>query len=113
MVHKILKPKRFSTRKFLNGRMHHSTACVYAKVDDYDVVFKISDCDKMIRLDFDAGTNSYTQRNALRKIDVLIDTLTRFRVALAAQFEYANEVKKQVKEEKKNVHKLPSISKNR
>jgi hypothetical protein len=70
-------------RAFLNRPALHAGAFVLASVfadSGYNYV-SISDCDRLIRLEFDQ-TDPRERRNALRKADLLIDTLTGFRAAL-------------------------------
>lgn len=82
------KGYKFYLRKWLNKPGHHSTAFVFAAIEDSDntysdVAFKIADCDRQISLDFYAG-NKRELTNALAKIDLLVDSLQQFREALIA-----------------------------
>lgn len=83
-------------RKFLNSPGTHAGAYIIAKVtscsqDKKDGYINraycqldLADCSRVISLDFGVGDPS-----SLRKLDVLVDTLVRFREALvAAQDEY-------------------------
>ena len=91
-------------RRFLNRRGYHAGAFIQAVVPDsascrdpkcdhrwcVDPTLRISDCYRVASLDFDLGSPGDRQ-NSLYKIDVLIDTLTRFREALALEVDRANE----------------------
>lgn len=71
-------------RVFLNLPRLHGGAYVLASVSA-NTAFSyvtVSDCDRIVRLEFDQ-TGPRQRRNALRKVDLLIDTLTGFRAALA------------------------------
>lgn len=86
-------------RRFLNRPGHHAGAHVMAVVPDSssctkegcdhrwcsDPELRIADCSSVISLEFDRDTAS-DRRNSLYKLDVLIDTLTRFRAALEVEF---------------------------
>lgn len=74
---------RYYRRQFLNRPGIHEGAYVLASVaaDSRHHVLCISDCDRVIRLEFDRSS-ARRRRNALHKLDLLIDTLTGFRAAL-------------------------------
>jgi len=70
-------------RKWLNRKGHHSIAFIYATVCPrakawMDADITLSDCGKQITLDFCAHDKSGFN-NSLRKLDILIETLTEFR----------------------------------
>ena len=102
-------PTRYYTRRFLNRRGHHAGAYVLASVEDTsrhpddstwtDVDFVLSDCGRQIRLDFEADTANLA--NSLHKIDVLLETLTRFRAALVEEGRLAAERERRVRAAKK------------
>lgn len=85
-------------RRFLNRRGFHAGAYIHAVVPDsttcrdpecehrwcVDPTLRISDCDRITSFDFDLDSAGDRQ-NSLYKIDVLIDTLTAFRAALALE----------------------------
>ena len=92
--------KRYYTRRFLNRRGHHAGAYVLASVEDtsrrapdddgwVETELVMSDCGRQIRLDFDVDRAGLA--NSLHKLDVLIDTLTRFRAALVEEGRLAAE----------------------
>ena len=87
-------PHRYYTRRFLNRRGHHAGAYVLASVEDttrrkpdddawVETDFVLSDCGRQIQLDFDVDPAGLP--NSLHKVDVLLDTLTRFRAALVEE----------------------------
>lgn len=80
---KTIKPWR--VRKFLNTPTYHSIACVYARVGKDDIIFTLSDCNRQIDLAFE-GYDKPARRNALRKAQLLIDTLTTFKAKLEQEF---------------------------
>lgn len=96
---------RYYTRRFLNRRGHHAGAYVLASVEDTsrspddtawtDIDFVLSDCGRQIRLDFDVDTDGLA--NSLHKVDVLLDTLTRFRAALVEEGRLAAERERRVR----------------
>ena len=76
---------RFYVRKFLNRPGHHELASVLAEVSRRNTKFSISDCSRQIDLTFD----SYDKKalnNSLNKAQILIDTLTEFKKALAEEY---------------------------
>ena len=90
-------PKRkgiftFRKRTFLNPTSTGHTSYILAEVEssqdgDYswgNYLLTIADCQRLIRLEFLLGTKQY-RRMSLRKINLLIDVLTRFRDALAKE----------------------------
>jgi hypothetical protein len=98
-------PHRYYTRRFLNRRGHHAGAYVLASVEDTsrrpddvrwtEVEFVLSDCGRQIQLDFDVDADSLA--NSLHKVDVLLDTLTKFRAALVEEGRLAAERERRVK----------------
>ncbi|GAA3563153.1 hypothetical protein GCM10022197_18370 [Microlunatus spumicola] len=98
-------PNRYYTRRFLNRRGHHAGAYVLASVEDTsrrpddttwtDVDFVLSDCGRQIQLDFDVDTDSLA--NSLHKVDVLLETLTKFRAALVEEGRLAAERDRRVR----------------
>ena len=94
-------PNRYYTRRFLNRRGHHAGGYVLAYVEDTskrrgardwtDIEFTISDCGRQISLSFDVDPGELG--NSLYKVDLLIDTLTKFRAALVEEGRLAAERK--------------------
>lgn len=94
-------------RRFLNRPGHHGGAYVIAVVPDSssctdqgcdhrwcsDPELAISDCDRVIRLEFSRHDAS-ARRNSLHKLDVLLDALTRFRAALESEYAAAGAPKR-------------------
>jgi len=88
-----MKP-RFSFRKrvFLNPISTGQTSYILAEVEssrsgEYKwghCMLTIADCRRRIQLEFFLGTRQ-TRRISLRKIDLLISVLTKFRAALAKE----------------------------
>lgn len=75
----------FYTRKFLNRPGYHQLASVLARVTREDTLFIVSDCGKQISLDFDSfDKGSY--ENSMQKIDILTDTLIKFKEALSKEY---------------------------
>jgi hypothetical protein len=79
-------------RAFLNPTSTGYTSYVFAEVESSDggaykwgnYLITIADCKRVIKLEFFLGTKQ-SRRIALRKINLLIDVLTRFRDALAKE----------------------------
>jgi hypothetical protein len=83
-------------RRFLNRKGHHAGAHVIARVGDTSdepdfcrhtwcpIVLEISGCSRVVSLDFELYTAA-ERRNSLHKLDVLIDTITQFRDAVAVE----------------------------
>lgn len=92
-------PNRYYTRRFLNRRGHHAGGYVLASVENTsrrkgdctwtDIEFTIADCGRQISLSFEVGPKYLD--NSLRKVDILIDTLTNFRQALVEEGQLAAE----------------------
>lgn len=92
-------PYRYYTRRFLNKRGHHAGGYILAFVEDTarrtdddtwtDVEFTIADCGRQISLSFEVDPAELP--NSLHKVDVLLDTLTKFRAALAEEGRLAAE----------------------
>jgi hypothetical protein len=92
-------------RRFLNRKGFHSGGHVIAFVDDtsrftddqlrhgtlwVDAEVTIADCNRSVTLDFsDVAGTAAERANALRKADILIETLTEFRAALAVEADLA------------------------
>ena len=86
-------PNRYYTRRFLNKRGHHSGGYILAFVEDTskrtqdidwtDTEFTVADCGRQISLSFEVSPDELA--NSLYKVDVLIDSLTRFRAALVEE----------------------------
>ena len=84
----------FTLRKrlFLNPTSTGYTSFILAEVESSDggaykwgnYLVTIADCKRVINLEFFLGTKQ-ARRMALRKINLLIDVLTRFRDALAKE----------------------------
>jgi hypothetical protein len=92
-------PNRFYTRRFLNKRGFHAGGYVFAYVEDsskrtdadawVDIDFVVADCGRQVSLDFEVEPGKLN--NSLHKVDVLLDTLTRFRAALVEEGRVAAE----------------------
>ena len=92
-------PNRYYTRRFLNKRGHHAGAYILAFVEDTsrrkkdpdwtDIEFTLADCGRQISLSFEVSTEELA--NSLHKVDVLIDTLSKFRSALVEEGHLAAE----------------------
>lgn len=108
----------YRKRKFLNKKGYQSGAYVFADVERNESKyknhkgkkihyihhyfnFKLSDCDRVISLDFDIGSNGEF-KNSLHKLDVISDTLKEFRHKLIECYTEQQELKRKQKEEKKN-----------
>jgi hypothetical protein len=84
----------FRKRLFLNPTSTGHTSHIFAEVESSrDGEYKwghymltIADCRRRIQLEFFLGTKQ-ARRNSLRKINLLIDVLTRFRDALQKENE--------------------------
>jgi hypothetical protein len=89
-------------RKFLNSRRYHGGAYVLADVSEHMDRWRdkrgephtsvtayasltIADCSRVVSLALD-GESARERANTLRKLDLLIDTLTRLRAATASAF---------------------------
>lgn len=88
----------FRKRKFLNRMGHHSGAFIFAEIlreswthrdkktkkksthSHRDITLSIADCSRIINLDFDLGC-LLEAKNGLKKLDILIDTLKKFKEA--------------------------------
>ena len=89
----------FSKREFLNLPGHHSMANIVASITKYrdedvekgqrwiDIHLGIADCNRTITLSIDYDGEE-DRKNALHKVDTLIDTLTEFREALEKELKY-------------------------
>ena len=86
-------PNRYYTRHFLNRRGFHAGGYILAIVEDTSkrtndrvwptIELTLADCGRQISLDFDVHPGDLA--NSLHKIDVLVDTLTKFRAALVEE----------------------------
>lgn len=96
-------PYRVRIRKFLNNRGYHAGAYVLAEVEDstnhkkgkhgwpyVQVDLTLADCSRVVSFDFDLSTAGH-RANSFHKIDLMIDTLIRFREALRAEADLAVE----------------------
>jgi hypothetical protein len=93
---------RLRVRKFLNRPGHHGGAYVLAEVEDsthlemdrnelqswVNITLVLSDCSRMVSYDFNLETAS-ERKNSLHKIDLLVETLSRFREAMYQEAELA------------------------
>ena len=78
-------------RRFLNRPGHHAGDYILIDVPatsgteaEYDnIVFELADCHRRARLDFPLW-DAEDRRNSLHKADVLVESMLRFREALAA-----------------------------
>lgn len=88
---------RVRVRRFLNRLGYNAGAYILATVEDstrhkkgkhgwpwVDVDLTMADCGRVVSFDFDLSTPG-ARRNSLRKADIMIETLTEFRRALAAE----------------------------
>lgn len=80
---------RYYVRKFLNLPGNHNLGAILASVERDSFVLDISDCSRKISLEFN-GYGKPEQRNALHKVDVLIEVLTGFRAAMIEEFKEAD-----------------------
>ncbi len=90
---------RYYTRRFLNKRGFHAGAYVLAAVEDTSrrtedrvwpsIELTLADCGRQISLDFDVDPGDLA--NSLHKVDVLIETLVKFRAALVEEGRLAAE----------------------
>jgi hypothetical protein len=103
---------RYRVREWLNDPRHHGHAFVAAEVDgvpdrpedasdDYipwlhGGTLTIADCHRQVTLTFDVSPDTY--ENDLRKLDLLIGTLTAMRPHLVAQGALAAEYERQREE---------------
>lgn len=78
------KPRLY-IRRFINRPGYHTVASVLATVDHGDYQFILSDCDRTIKLDFNAY-QAAGRKNALYKVATLIDILSEFKIALEEEF---------------------------
>lgn len=106
----------FSKREFLNLPGHHSMANIVADITKYrgdeekgerwiNIHLGIADCNRTITLAIDYE-DVEERKNALHKVDTLINTLTEFREALNKELKYQNRLERrrkriQEEEEKK------------
>jgi hypothetical protein len=82
----------FRKRSFLNPTSTGYTSFILAEVESSDggaykwgnYLLTLADCKRVIQLEFFLGTKQ-ARRIALRKINLLIDVLTRFRDALVKE----------------------------
>jgi hypothetical protein len=95
-------PAVFYERLFLNPPRHHAGAYIIAEVETgaYDQhdggehrwvnsTLRISDCSRVIELDFPTGAGGHRDASMF-KLDLLIETLTRFRAALQVGCEFVD-----------------------
>ena len=96
----------YRKRKFLNKTGHHSLASIFVEVTDIekdkknkwahtpDVTFKISDCSRVLDLDFSMYTET-EYKNSLYKIELLEGILAEFKDAfIEGHEEYLAEKKR-------------------
>ncbi len=95
-------PYRMRVRKFLNRPGYHAGAYVLAEVEDssnhkkdrdgrwpwVDITLVLSDCGRVVNYDFNLETAG-ARRNSLHKIDLLVETLRRFRDAMHQEADLA------------------------
>lgn len=90
-------PYRVRIRKFLNIQGHSGNGFICAQVEDstsheedkhgwpwVDIELTLADCSRIVRFDFPLSTPA-DRRNSLRKIRILVDTLTEFEAAFEAE----------------------------
>jgi len=90
----------FKRRSFLNPISTTHTSYIDAVVEssqngEYKVgsnVLTLADCHRVVRIEFFLG-NKRERRRSLKKINLLIDTLTRFRDALSTEAELIERAK--------------------
>lgn len=73
-------------RIFLNKPSEHSVAAIFAEVKRGQYTLKLSDCDHTVTFAIE-GYDEEQRVNSLRKLDLIIKTVSEFRVALAKDFE--------------------------
>lgn len=96
-------PYRIRVRKFLNRKGYHAGAYIIAEVEDSSrfkgdeagwgyihTDLTLADCGRSVSFEFPLSTAGH-RRNSLRKLDIMIDTLSRFREALEAEADLAAE----------------------
>ena len=84
----------FRKRSFLDPISTGHTSYILAEVESSDngsyefgnYLITIADCRRAIRLEFEIG-NARNRRLSLKKIDLLIDVLARFRDAIQTEIE--------------------------
>jgi hypothetical protein len=76
---------RYYKREFLNLPGWHEGAYIIAEVSEYrnGASVQITDCSRVIRLDLEASSHA-SKRNTMRKLRILIETLTEVQDELAA-----------------------------
>lgn len=89
--------KRFYKREFLNNPDKHSGAFIIAKVvkgtgNWVEGSLKLSDCDRIVDLDFSGG-NSSSRANVEYKVDLLYETVKDFRRNVKAELRRAEKEK--------------------
>jgi hypothetical protein len=104
------QPADFYERLFLNPPRHHGGAYILAEVTSGEnpsnrwvaSELKISDCARVIELDFPVGYPDARQASMF-KLDLLIETLTAFRSALQAGCAWVDAYEEERKEAKEPV----------
>ena len=94
-------PYRVRVRRFLNVLGYNAGAYILAVVEDsskhqerpdswpfVEIDLTLADCGRVVSFDFDLNSRG-SRRNSLRKIDIMIDTLTAFREALKEEAKLA------------------------
>jgi hypothetical protein len=91
-------------RQFLNEPGHHTTAFLLAAIGKRrsfpgegapEVEFVLGDCHRVISLDFQLWGKPADRARSLRKLDRIIKSLTRFRVALGKAAAVEDRLEKQ------------------
>lgn len=77
----MAKPKTLKVRKFLNKPGYGGMAAISGQITEQGGTISITDCNRQISLDFDSYYEE-GRANALHKLDLLIDTLTRARAII-------------------------------
>jgi hypothetical protein len=90
---------RLYIREFLNQPGFHSTGFIYAVVEDTEtddarwgasVSLTLGDCSKQVSFAFDMD-DARGRENTIYKVDLILDTLTRFKEALVPEIKLAEE----------------------
>jgi hypothetical protein len=102
------KFRKYYSRKWLNSAAKGGTAFVNAEIeenlDKSDSVYaslEIADCSRIINLDFCIGYGEQTEANAMKKLDLLMMEVIKFRTKLLEAAEVAAKVRKREEAEKK------------
>ena len=85
-------PYKYIRREFLNEDDLVHTSWVLAYVEDSEDgeysasgILHLADCRRSIRLEFYLGRRAEAKTQSIKKIDLLLETLTEFRTALVTE----------------------------